>query len=198
MKVLDPDTVIEATLEYALHLKAYTSILDTVRQDPFVATAEFRTTFNGFFRLRQRPAAWYEQYYKLMEEQKSANRSFKDLLLLLEPASGTIDVSFASKLMAAIDPSLPIWDKYVLQNLGLLKRWEKMTGKENALRIDEACRIYQEIKAWYQAFICSEDGKKCIAAFDAALPSYRDKLTAVKKSTIFFGAKGEERQLWCT
>lgn len=189
MKVLDPNTVIENTLESAFHLKAYTSILDTVRQDPFVATAEFRTIFNGFFRLRQRPAAWYEQYYKLMEEQKSANRSFKNLLLLLAPVNGTIEVSFASKLLAAVDPSLPIWDRYVLQNLGLLKRWEKMTGKENALRIDEACRIYQEIKAWYETFVCSEDGKKCIAAFDAALPRYKDKLTAVKKIDYLLWSK---------
>ena len=189
MKVLDSNTVIEDSLESAFHLKAYISILDAIRQDHFVATAEFQTTFNGFFRIRQRPAVWYRQYYKLMEEQKSANRSFKDLLLLVAPVNGTIDVSFVSKLMAAVDPSLPLWDRYVLQNLGLLKRWEKMTGKENALRIDEACRIYQEIKAWSQAFICSEDGEKCIAAFDAALPSYKDKLTAVKKIDYLLWSK---------
>ena len=81
-----------------------------------------KKTFNGFYRGRQKSAAWYDKYYKLMEEQKSANRSFKDLLLYLEPVGGTIDVSFVSKLMAAVDPSLPIWDKYVLQNLELLKR----------------------------------------------------------------------------
>lgn len=186
---LNPDTVIEDSLETAFSLKTYIDILDAIQQDHFIATPEFKTMFNGFYRVRQKSAAWYDKYYKLMEEQKSANRSFKDLLLCLEPVSGTIDVSFVSKLMAAVDPSLPIWDKYVLQNLELLKRWEKITGKDRMLRIDEANRIYQEIKTWYSTFIFSEDGRKCIAAFDAAIPSYKDKLTAVKKIDYLLWSK---------
>ena len=186
---LDPETIIEDSLETAFSLKTYIGILDTIQQDHFVATAEFQKTFNGFYRVRQKSAAWYDKFYKLMEEQKSVNRSFKDLLICLEPVSGTIDVSFVSKLMATADPSLPIWDRYVLQNLGLLKRWEKTTGKDKLLRIHEADRLYQEIKAWYGIFICSQDGKKCIAAFDAAMPSYKDKLTLVKKIDYLLWSK---------
>ena len=189
MSILNPKTVIEDSLETAFGLRTYIGILNTIQQDHFVATAEFQKTFNGFYRVRQKSAAWYDKYYKLMEEQKSANRSFKDLLLYLEPVGGTIDVSFVSKLMAAVDPSLPIWDKYVLQNLELLKRWEKMIGKDRMLRIDEACRIYQEIKIWYGTFICSKDGEECIVAFDTAMPSYRDKLTAVKKIDYLLWSK---------
>ena len=186
---LNPKTVIEDSLETAFSLRTYISILDTIQQDHFIATPEFKTMFNGFYRIRQKSADWYDKYYKLMEEQKSASKSFKDLLLCLEPVSRTIDVSFVSKLMSAIDPSLPIWDRYVLQNLGLLKRWEKTTGKDKMLRIDEADRIYQEIKDWYCTFICSEDGEKCIAAFNAAMPNYKDRLTAVKKIDYLLWSK---------
>ena len=186
---LNPETVIEDSLETAFSLRTYVGILDTIQQDHFVATTEFKKIFNGFYKVRQRSSDWYDKYYKLMEEQKSTNRSFKDLLLSLEPVSQTIDVSFVSKLMASVDPSLPIWDKYVLQNLELLSRWEKLADKDKMLRIYEADRIYQEIKTWYETFIGSKDGKKCIAAFDTAIPSYKDKLTAVKKIDFLLWSK---------
>ncbi len=189
MSMLNPETVIEDSLVTAFSLRTYIGILDAIQRDNFVTTTEFRKTFNGFYRIRQKSAAWYDKYYRLMEEQKSANKSFKDLLLCLEPVSGTIDVSFVSKMMAAVDPSLPIWDKYILQNLGLIKRWEKMGGKDKMLRIDEADYIYQEIKTWYETFICSKDGKTCIAAFDTAMPNYKDRLTVVKKIDYLLWSK---------
>lgn len=189
METLNPNTVIEDSLETAFSLRAYIDIISAVKQDGFAATPEFRKTFNGFYRVRQKSAAWYDKYYELMEEQRTANRGFRDLLICLEAVSGTIDVSFVSKMMAAVDPLLPIWDRYVLQNLGLLKRWEKLTGKDKTLRIDEAVRIYEEIKSWYDAFIRSADGKACIAAFDSAMPNYKEKLTAVKKIDYLLWSK---------
>lgn len=109
--------------------------------------------------------------------------------MCLEPVSGTIDVSFMSKMMAAATPALPIWDKYIFQDLLLIKRWEKIGGKDKMLRIDEADHIYQKIKTWYGTFICSKDGKKCIVEFDAAMPNYKDKLTAVKKIDYLLWSK---------
>jgi hypothetical protein len=32
---------------------------------------------------------------------------------------GKLEASFASKLLATIDPNLPVWDKHVLRNTGL-------------------------------------------------------------------------------
>lgn len=189
LNVLNPATVIEDSLENAFNFKDYLKIVSSVRQDGFSATPEFRKTFNRFFRVRQKPAVWYDKYYALMEEQKSANRGFRDLLICLEPVCGTIEVSFVSKMMAAVDPALPIWDKNVLQNLGLLKRWNQQAGKAKARRIDEAERIYEEIKDWYEAFILSDDGKACIAAFDSVMPHYKEKLTAVKKIDYLLWSK---------
>lgn len=187
--ILNPSTVIESSLETAFNLKTYIYILSAIQQDNFVATPEFRKKFNGFFRVRQRSQDWYDYYYKLMEEQKSANRGFRELLVCLEIVSGTIDVSFVSKMMAAVNPSLPIWDKYVLQNLRLLKRWEKMAVHDKTLRIDEADKIYGEIKSRYEIFISSKEGEACIAAFDSAMPNYKEKLTAVKKIDYLLWSK---------
>ncbi|MCH5266157.1 MAG: hypothetical protein J1F02_09675 [Lachnospiraceae bacterium] len=95
--------------------------------------------------------------------------------------SGKIEVSFVSKLMATIDPQLPIWDKYVLINLGKIAEWEKFRSADAEERIKEASKIYAYIKCWYKSFIEDDYGKLCIAKFDEALPAYRDKLTDIKK-----------------
>lgn len=189
MDVLNPETVIEDSLETAFNLKAYLRIISEIQRDDFIATPDFRKMFNGFYRVRQKTAAWYDTYYKLLEEQKKADRPFREILQYLESVNGAIDVSFVSKMMAAVDPSLPIWDRYVLQNLGLLQRWEKLNGKDKGRRIDEAERIYEDIKVWYATFIRSKDGKACIAAFDSAMPNYTKKLTAVKKVDYLLWSK---------
>lgn len=57
MVKLNPDTVIEDSLETAFGLRTYIDILSVIQQDNFVATPEFRKTFNGFYRVRQKSAA---------------------------------------------------------------------------------------------------------------------------------------------
>lgn len=131
MVTLNANTVIEDSLEMAFSLRSYIDILSVIQQDNFVATPEFRKAFNGFYKVRQKSAAWYDKYYGLMEEQRSANRSFRELLICLEKISGTIDVSFASKMLASVDRS-------IAPNMGqvcITKPWafEKM-GKDDQKR----------------------------------------------------------------
>lgn len=56
-------------------------------------------------------------------------------------------------------------------------------------RMDEAERIYEDIKTWYVTFARSKDGMACIAAFDSAMPNYKEKLTAVKKIDYLLWSK---------
>ena len=46
--------------------------------------------------------------------------------------TGNIEGSFTSKLLATINPNLPIWDQYVLKNIGLKV---KETSKEEKIKI---------------------------------------------------------------
>lgn len=45
------------SLVRAFGLSAYIDIPSVIQQDNFVATPEFRKTFNGFYRVRQKSAA---------------------------------------------------------------------------------------------------------------------------------------------
>ena len=179
--IINPENVIENCLVTAFRLNDYLEITDAVHQHNFKATPEFRKKFNGFYIIRQRSKDWYDKYYDLLEQQRKKEKSFEVLLDELYPESNSIEVSFISKLIAAVSPDKPIWDQYVIKNLGLYNKWEKARKLEKNERIAVAGKIYNEIQSWYDSFIKSDDGKMCIEKFDNALPSYKNRLTDIKK-----------------
>ena len=95
---ISPDTFVGESLETAFGLKAYSTIMQFTKNRPFVATPEFRKTFNGYYKLRQRSAKWYDKYYSLFESQFCADCSFEDLLREMHTVNGSLEVSFISKL----------------------------------------------------------------------------------------------------
>lgn len=179
--ILDHKTVLAEALDNAFHLQEYCSLIERINTDDFKATPEFRKSFNAFFTVRQRKPSWYDCYYSLMEQQKTTPKSFEELLRILYAENHTIEVSFVSKMMAAVNPELPIWDRYVIQNLGFLNEWERFRQKTAEERIRKAVEIYDAIIHWYQEFLASENGKLCVRCFDEAVPEYKNRISDVKK-----------------
>ena len=53
---------------------------------------------------------------KKLEKLKTTHPTFRDVLDEIHAATGRYEPSFASKLVATIDPSKPLWDVHVLAN----------------------------------------------------------------------------------
>ena len=70
-------------------------------------------------------------------------------------------------MLATIDASKPIWDQYVLQNLGLV-----LTGKTKEEKLQEAVRLYDSIVAWYEEYLKTDEANENIKVFDRLLPDY--------------------------
>jgi len=68
--------------------------------------------------------------------------------------SHRIEASFSSKLVATINPELPVWDKEVLRNLKLKKPLP--TDKD---RLNKTKELYAAIKDWYANQLKTEEGK---------------------------------------
>ena len=176
---ISPDTFVGESLETAFGLKAYSTIMQFTKNRPFVATPEFRKTFNGYYKLRQRSAKWYDKYYSLFESQFCADCSFEDLLREMHTVNGSLEVSFISKLIATVNPQMPIWDQYVVRNIGLESEWLCSSRLPKEKRIQKAVEIYNKIVKWYSDFLNDETGKACIKLFDQLLPQYKDKLSEI-------------------
>ncbi len=189
MRILTTDNVIEDSLAAGLGLPTYLQIMDAAGREGFRATAEFRKKYNGFYKVRSRTPEWYDRYYDHLERQRQAPLAFEELLRRMHEVDDSVEASFVSKLIATIDPSRPIWDKYVLSNLGLFDTWQKGAKFPYEKRIELAGKLYNVICEWYREFLASEDGRACIERFDAALPHYKDKLSSVKKIDFFLWTK---------
>ena len=106
--------------------------------------AEFQKSFNGFYRMRQRPAAFYKSYYAFLEQNKNNRElTFEDILTYLYDETGSIHASFSSKLLATVNPNMPIWDKFVLQNLSLRTPYHYEKD-----RLQKTVQLYQKICSW--------------------------------------------------
>ena len=171
---LSAKELLEDQLIRSLGLDRYAEIIEKAKTADVSSDPDFQRSFNAFYRIR-RNAEWQEEYYKLFERAKKDHYTFDDVISILYVRTGNIEASFASKMIATIDPEKPIWDQYVLQNLGL-----KLKGKIPREKIGNAVEVYHQIEDWYAEYLKTDEARKNIAGFDRQLPSYA-WITDVKK-----------------
>jgi len=133
----------------------------------------FQTAFNGFYRVR-RNREWQTAFYRLLEEQKSRRPPFAEVLEALHITTGKVEASFASKLVASVDPDKPVIDDFVLQNLGLrLLR----TGPADRRRA-RAVEIHDRIGQVFADYLETDIGRHLISRFEQSYPNRQ--LTRIK------------------
>jgi hypothetical protein len=155
-------------------LEKYLKIMSQVKLVDVSKDREFQRAFNGFYRVRQRPQTFYDTFYSFMEENKGSTPSFEKTLKYIEKELGRIEPSFSSKLVATINPDLPIWDSVVLNNLQL-----KRPAYYRKDRMEETIRLYEQIVDWYKDYLKDEEGQKMIELFDKEYPN--TGITDIKK-----------------
>ena len=161
---IDAKKVIEARIAESMGFADYRRIMETVREVDVSVDPGFQRTFNAFYRVR-RGAEWRKTYYDLFERSKSGKPAFESIIGALFEATGNIEASFSSKMLATLDPDMPIWDSYVVRNLCL-----ELNGKTKEDRLRCAVGLYDRMIEWYDAFLRSANGRECIAEFDRVLP----------------------------
>ena len=85
---------------------------------------------------------------------------FHDVLDLLHETTSRYEASFASKLLATLNPSLPVIDSVVLRNLGLRL---PQSGALN--RASQILMIYKKLGACFDAFLATKDGRYLVDQF---------------------------------
>ena len=78
---------------------------------------DYQRRFVGFYRVR-RDARWRDAFFQMLQSCKSQPLTIEAVLHRLHEATGQVEASFASKLVATINPNLPVIDSVVLRNLG--------------------------------------------------------------------------------
>jgi hypothetical protein len=165
----------QALLRAAKGIAQYGELMQTFKNVDVSEDADFQRRYNAFYRVQRRTADWYRSYYTLMQNMKNGSPVFSDVLDEIYNQTSRYEPSFASKLVATVDPSKPIWDVHILANTN-----HKAPAYYSKNKFDLAKSAYASIEEWYAKFLNSTEGKLCVSEFDRNFPEYR-WFTALKK-----------------
>lgn len=145
----------------------YADIMQTFFLSNVSTNRDFQRKFNGFYRVR-RNTDWQNIYYDIMERGKTGELNFENILRELYIKTGRVEASFASKLLHTLNNNMPIWDRYVLQNLGL-----KMPICNGEKKFEIAVYLYYKIVDWYDKALSTIEIQQKTVEFDETFPEYK-------------------------
>lgn len=128
---------------------------------------EYQRRFNGFFRMSRRTETFYSDFYEYLEQHKTVGISFADVLTYLYEKQGRLEMSFASKMVALVDPRFPIWDSVVAGGHFGMKA--PYANEKN--RLEKAIQKYNEYCCRYAAYMQTNEAKEKIALFNKNYPN---------------------------
>ena len=97
--------------------------LNQVRQNPGLAeTPEYQRRFNGFYRMRQQPPAFYDCFYAMLRHYAAAGEAPPLGQILQELWEGVHRhyLSFGSKMRATLTDQAVIFDSLLAHHFGVL------------------------------------------------------------------------------
>lgn len=123
-----------------LGLKDYNYLINELKNVNVSTDIDYQRTFNSFYKIR-RNEDWRKIFYSYFEENKyNKNLTFEDIIRHLYDKTGNVEASFSSKLLATINPKMPIWDQYVVKNINL-----NLLGNTKEERLQNAIDLYDKI-----------------------------------------------------
>ncbi len=165
--LLETEKVKIALPKIEIGLRKYQDIMTVFNNVNVSLDKDFQRMYNGFYKVRQRKPEFYEVYYAYMEKIKGNSVSFEDVIRHLYTELGRIEPSFSSKLVATIDDSKPVWDMYVLNNLGLKQPPYSSGSNEAKLRrVEKLIDLYSKITDWYSVALDDSSVIEAIKLFD--------------------------------
>lgn len=183
---------ITKTIERQLGFNNYEYLIKNV---DVVNKANYQKKFNSFYRVRSKTKGWYEIYYKYFYSIKDNKTISFDMIIdyLFENLPKTkkgnnlVEASFSSKMLATINPEMPILDSKVLDKMNLNK-----DGSNPQEKLKQAKKTYSEICFRYSRFYQTSDFKKVESIFDQAFPDYKWVSKAKKVDWFMYGMTKKE------
>ncbi len=161
-------------------LEKYIEIMELLHKTDVSTDKDFQKKYNHFYRMRQRTSQYYQIYFDYMEQQKSKAKSlsFRDILLHIKNETNRCEASFSSKLLATLNPDMPVWDSNVLTNLGIKQIPSYAKDREQKI-----ADVYEQICLWYDEFLKSDEASLVLQIFDEMFPNVN--ITNTKKVDFF-------------
>ena len=169
-------------------LENYSYIISTCRCTDVSRDEVFQRKFDHFYRVR-RNSTWRQIYFRLFEgNKKNACITFEDILRSIYERTGRIEASFSSKMLATLNPEMPIWDSIVLAKLGM----KPILNLEKEERMKKTVEMYNAIIEWYEKFNRTPEAQRYVEAFDCAFPEYKNFTKTKKIDFLIWGSASSD------
>lgn len=157
-----------------ISLEKYGYIMDNVLYTNVQYDEKFREVFSSFYRLKEAKDINLIDcmFYFLETNKNNKYTSFEEVIDILYKATGKVHSSFASKLLATINPDLPVLDKYIRINLEI----PQFYGYRN---VEKTIEQYYQVINLYKKILLTPQAKVWIQLFDEKFQD--NKITDIKK-----------------
>jgi hypothetical protein len=156
----------------------YLCIMGTLHHANVAQNEEFQRLYNKFYVVRSRGKEWYTAYFAFLQKHKNnGSLTFEEALRHIYKKTGRIEASFSSKLLATVNPQMPLWDIHVLRNAKIIA--PKTAQKDKDKQLQESVDAYNLLIRWHKEHIKTKDGKFMVEKFDKTYPD--NHITDVKK-----------------
>lgn len=149
-------------------VERYRKTLDGLLTRDVSSDKTYRTNFTRFYRLRLPRTECYDHYFNLLERSKhQVDVRFADVLADLQTNTGRIEASFASKLVATVNPQRPVIDRIVLAALG-----ERLPGYWIPNRSEQVIALYERLHTRFRQMQQDERFELLRSRFTADFSGY--------------------------
>lgn len=198
MNIINPKEAMLQSLHDACSYHSYKRTLDLTKN--IAEDMDYQKNFTNYYRVR-RDGGWLQEFYKFFEENKNNKEiTFEEIIRHLSNVehkvkqtsknptgkAKTVEASFASKMLATINPNHPIWDSRVLRCLNI--KIDDTLDYDS--KINKCINVYQQIEDDIAAFVETTEGKQCIELFDVTFPSCVD-FSSYKKVDFYLWNLGK-------
>lgn len=182
---LDPSKMLENAVEREFGFDEYRYLVEHAadRSIDLSVHVGFHCVFREFYIPAIYSKEWTENYFKQFQQIRRTGRVdsavFEDALREMPKRkirnSCPVECSLTSKMLATLNPELPIWDTHVLAALrrhGMVKT-RASSPRSREEKISWAAETYRQIVDFYNALKGTEKHRECLMAFEGVFPNQK-------------------------
>jgi len=126
---------------------------------------DFQKIFAGFYRFRGRDVDWRRRFFDTLAKSRGRPVNFLNIINRISDDDRD-EASFASKLVATVDPNLPVIDSFVVTNLKLALPKRGIDRRREAI-----AEFHGKMHGMYLMYLSSDGGRYLVERFRYHYPT---------------------------
>lgn len=171
-------------------LADYDWLQERLQETNVAEDSDYQRRFGTFFVFRGVTESWRASYFRILEREKGKSSViFCEVLMELPVVNNRVEFSFTSKLVATVNPYMPVYDRFVAICLAAYGLDLGVDGDRDE-RLRQVILNYVRLVEATGALVRDNRFQILEESFDEAFPRFQH-FTAIKKLDLFLWQRGQ-------